>query len=150
MTEGVVEFNVAEFREMYPTITAQVATDAQLEMFFYEAEIFFNNTPQSCEKNVKKRKVILYLAVAHLATLQAQVNKGNMLVGRVSSASEGSVSVSSDYGVLSKNAKWWEQTPYGAKYWAITAQYRTGFYVITNFPMPVDRRGYPRNRFYNS
>ena len=147
MTDGVVEFDVVEFRSMYPKITA---TDAQLEMFFLEAELLFNNTPQSCVKDLKKRKIYLYLVVAHLATLQAEVDKGNTLVGRLSSASEGSVSVSSDYGTLGKNEKWWAQTPYGAKYWTLTAPFRTSLYVVTNFAMPVDRRGYPRNRFYNS
>lgn len=147
MTEGVVEFDVAEFRSMYPKITA---TDAQLEMLFYEAEILFPNGSNSCEKNLKKRKVMLYLIVAHLATLQAQIDSGNMLVGRLASASEGSVSVSSDYGTLSKDEKFWAQTLYGAKFWKMTAYYRTGVYVVTNFAMPVDRRGYPRNRFYNS
>lgn len=140
MAEGVVEFNVAEFREMYPTITVQVATDAQLEMFFLEAELLFNNTPQSCVKDLKKRKIYLYLVVAHLATLQSQVDAGNMLVGRLSSASEGSVSISSEYGTLGNSEKWWVQTPYGAKFWQMTAIFRTSLYVVTNFPMPVNRR----------
>lgn len=147
MPNGVVVFDVAEFRSMYPKITA---TDAQLEMFFLEAELLFNNTEHSCVKDVNKRKIYLYLIVAHLATLQAQVDAGNALVGRISSATEGSVSVSSDYGTLGKNEKYWAQTPYGAKYWALTAPFRTSLYVVSNFPMPVDRRGYPRNRFYNS
>lgn len=147
MTDNVVEFNVAEFREMYPKITA---TDAQLEMFFMEAELLFNNTKDSCVEDLNKRKIFLYLIVAHLATLQSQVDSGNTLVGRLSSATTGSVSVSSDYGTLGKNEKFWAQTPYGAKYWALTAQFRTSHYVITNFPMPVDRRGfYGRNRYYN-
>ena len=137
MTDNVVEFVVAEFRGMYPKITA---SDLQLESFFYEAELLFNNTSKSCEKDLKKRKVLLYMIVAHLATLQAQVDSGNMLVGRLSSASEGSVSVSSDYGTLSDGEKWWDQTPYGAKFWKMTAFYRTSHYIITNFPMPVNRR----------
>lgn len=147
MTNGVVEFDVAEFRAMYPNIKA---TDTQLEMFFLEAEMFFNNTPVSCEKDIKKRKLLLYLIVSHLATLQSQVDAGNMIVGRISSASEDVVSVSSEYGTLNKNEKYWVQTPYGAKYWQLTARYRTSLYVITNVAMPVDRRGLPRNRFYNS
>lgn len=141
MPDNVVEFVVAEFRGIYPNIKN---TDMQLQQFFMEAELFFNNTEQSCVKDIAKRKIYLYLIVAHLATLQAQVDSGNMLVGRLSSATEGSVSVASDYGVLGKNEKFWAQTPYGAKYWALTALFRTSVYVVNNFPMPVDRRGYPR------
>jgi len=147
MPNGVVEFNVAEFRELYPKITN---SDLQLEQFFLEAELLFNNTEKSCVKDVAKRKIYLYLIVAHLATLQAQLDGGNTLVGRLSSATTGSVSVSSDYGQLGKNEKFWVQTPYGAKYWMLTAQFRTSLYVVGNVAMPVDRRGYPRNRFYNS
>jgi len=85
MTDNVVEFVVAEFRELYPKITS---TDFQLESFFYEAELLFNNTDKSCVKDLKKRKILLYMIVAHLATLQAQVDSGNTLVGRLSSASD--------------------------------------------------------------
>lgn len=146
MADNVVEFDVAEFREWYPNIKA---TDAQLEMFFLEAELLFNNTKNSCVEDIKKRKIYLYLIVAHLATLQDQIDSGNTLVGRLSSATEGSVSVSSDYGTLGANEKFWAQTPYGAKYWALTAPFRTSHYVITNFSMPVDRRGYPSwNGYY--
>ena len=41
MTDNVVEFVVTEFRGMYPKITA---SDLQLESFFDEAELLFNNT----------------------------------------------------------------------------------------------------------
>lgn len=139
MTNNVVEFDVAEFRELYPKVKA---SDLQLESFFCEAELLFNNSSKSCIKDLKKRKILLYLIVAHLATLQAQVDAGNMLVGRLSSASEGSVSISSDYGTLGNSEKWWAQTPYGAKFWQLTAIYRTSAYVVTNFAMPVQRRGW--------
>ena len=137
MTDNVVVFDATEFRGMYPKITA---SDLQLQSFFYEAEILFNNTSKSCVQDLTKRKILLYMIVAHLATLQAQVDAGNMLVGRLSSASEGSVSISSDYGVLGSSEKWWVQTPYGAKFWQMTAMFRTSLYVVTNFAMPVNRR----------
>ena len=134
----VVEFVVAEFREMYPKITA---SDLQLESFFYEAELLFNNTSKSCVKDLKKRKVLLYMIVAHLATLFQKALAGNGLVGRLSSASEGSVSISSEYSVSQVGGeKWWSQTPWGADYWTLSAPYRVLNYVATNFPMPVNRR----------
>lgn len=145
MTNGVVVFDVAKFREMYPKIKS---TDAQLEMFFLEAEMLFNNTSHSCVKDLKKREILLYMIVAHLATLQSQVDDGNMIVGRISSASEDVVSVSSEYGTLNKNEKFWVQTPYGAKFWQLTSQYRTSLYVVTNVAMPVDRRSLYRRHGY--
>lgn len=148
MTDNVVVFDVAEFREDYPFF--QNVSDRQLNRFFKRAEnSFLKNTNDSCIEDLEERKDLLYLIVAHLATLFQQAESGNTLVGRISSATQGSVSVSSDYGTLGKNEKWWVQTKWGADYWAATAQYRTSQYVITKFPMPVDRRGYPRNRFYN-
>ncbi|KAG1434388.1 hypothetical protein G6F55_014548 [Rhizopus delemar] len=51
------------------------------------------------------------------------------LVGRVSSATEGSVSVSSDYSAPAGSAQWYLQTPYGAMYWEATAWLRVGRYV---------------------
>ena len=138
MTDNVVEFVVAEFREEYPFFSE--LTDTQLSSLFRKACLRLRNDAKSCVKDIEVRKEFLYLIVAHLATLQSQVDAGNMLVGRLSSASEGSVSISSEYGTLGSSEKWWVQTPYGAKFWQMTAIFRTSLYVVTNFPMPVNRR----------
>lgn len=133
---GVVEFDIAKFREIYPNIKA---TDAQLQMYFVESSMLLNNTEQSCVTNLAEREVLLFLLVAHMATLQGRVEAGNDSVGRLSSASEGSVSVSFENGQTTLSDKWFQQTPYGAKYWALTAKYRSFMYVATNFAMPVKR-----------
>jgi hypothetical protein len=137
MSDNVVVFNPTEFKEIYPEFGT--FSDVRLTWFFNKAELLFNNTKQSCIKDLRKRKILLYLATAHIAQLQKQVDSGNTLVGRVSSASQGSVSIGSDYGALGKDEKWWVQTPYGAEFWQMTAMYRTSIYVVTNFAMPVDR-----------
>lgn len=149
MTDGVVEFDVAEFREEYPFFSK--LTDTQLNSLFRKACLRLRNDAKSCVKDIYVRNEFLYLIVAHLATLFQKALDGNSLVGRISSASEGSVSVSSEYSVSQGGGeKWWSQTPWGADYWTSSAPYRVPNYVTTNFAMPVDRRGYPRNRFYNS
>jgi hypothetical protein len=52
------------------------------------------------------------------------------IVGRISSASQGSVSVQAEFDAnQNPSASWYLQTPYGAAYWSATAQFRTGFYV---------------------
>lgn len=133
---GVVVFNVNKFRDIYPSLKA---TDAQLSMYFVEATMLLNNTEQSCVKSLVEREVLLFLLVAHFAVLQQRIDGGNEAVGRVASASEGSVSVSLDNGQATLSDKWYQQTPYGAKYWALTAKYRSFLYVVTNIAMPVRR-----------
>ena len=87
---GVVIFDVAKFREIYPKITA---TDAQLQSYFVESTMLMNNTEQSCVQNLSERELLLFLLVAHIALLQGRIDSGNDSVGRIASASEGSVSV---------------------------------------------------------
>ncbi|MDE1486080.1 DUF4054 domain-containing protein [Xenorhabdus bovienii] len=132
----IVELDIKKWRELYSNITA---TDAQLEMYFVEATMLLNNTEHSCVKNLKEREMLLYLLMAHIATLQNNADAGNNSVGRASSASEGSVSISLDYGTTSDSEKWYIQTPYGAKYWQLTARYRSFLYVIGQMPMRVRR-----------
>lgn len=134
--DGVVVFDPAEFRALYPSITA---TDLQLEMYFAMAETFLDNTPCSVVKNEESRKRMLYLLVAHIATLTGMAEKGNPVVGRISSATEGTVSVSLDYGTMGNNERWYLQTPWGAMYWQLTKKYRSAVYRLGNAPMPVQR-----------
>lgn len=133
---AVVVFDPVEFRELYPAISA---TDAQLDMFFVMAEGFLDNSDCSIVKDVKSRKIMLYLLVAHLATLNQQTEAGNAVVGRVSSASEGTVSISLDYGQMGNNERWYLQTPYGSTYWQMTKRYRSMLYRMGKAPMPVNR-----------
>lgn len=132
----VVVFDVAEFRALYPSI---VATDQQLEDYFAMAETFLDNTRCSVVKDLAARKRMLYLLVAHIATITGMAEKGNPVVGRISSATEGSVSVSLDYGTMGNNERWYLQTPWGAMYWQLTKKYRSAVYRLGIAPMPVQR-----------
>ena len=51
------------------------------------------------------------------------------LVGRITSATEGSVSVSTQFDVPPGSAQWFAQTLYGAEFWTATAAYRTMRYL---------------------
>lgn len=137
---GVVVFDPVEFRELYPTIQA---TDEQLEMYFEMAETFLDNTKCSVVKDLGARKRLLYLLVAHIATLAGQAEKGNNVVGRVSSATEGTVSIGLDYGTMGNNERWYLQTPWGAMYWQLTKKYRSAVYRLGLRPMPVQRTYFP-------
>jgi len=84
-------------------------------------------------QNIKSRQILLGLLTAHIAALNAPLNgnAASTLVGRITSATEGSVSVSVAYPEVA-GAEWFNQTRYGAMFWTATKQYRTAQY----FPGP--------------
>lgn len=73
---------------------------------------------------------LLNLMVAHICQLLFGANgeAPSPLVGRISGATEGSVSVQTDFPTTA-NAAWYNQTPFGAAFWAATAPYRTMRYI---------------------
>lgn len=137
--DGVVVFDVEKFREAYPSAKG---TDTQLNNAFIKAGMLLRNDKHSCVCNLAEREMLLFLLVAHMDMLQSNIDEGNSAVGRASSASEGSVSVSLDYGTATNGEKWYTQTPYGAEYWALTSRYRSFLYTLGVAPMPVWRGGY--------
>ncbi|HFC6390697.1 TPA: DUF4054 domain-containing protein [Neisseria lactamica] len=120
-----VVFDKARFQTAYPEVRA---ADAQLEMWFAQAESLLDNTGRSIVKKPEEREMLLFLLVRHFAALNERAAQGG-LVGRIASASEGSVSVSADMGAVGGNAAWYLQTPHGATYWQLTAKYRRFRYV---------------------
>lgn len=122
---SAVVFDKARFQTAYPEVRA---ADAQLEMWFAQAESLLDNTDRSIVKKPEEREMLLFLLVRHFAALNERAAQGG-LVGRIASASEGSVSVSADMGAAIGNAAWYLQTPYGATYWQLTAKYRRFRYV---------------------
>ncbi|HFC6382035.1 TPA: DUF4054 domain-containing protein [Neisseria lactamica] len=120
-----VVFDKARFQTAYPEVRA---ADAQLEMWFAQAESLLDNTGRSIVKKPEEREMLLFLLVRHFAALNERAAQGG-LVGRIASASEGSVSVSADMGAVGSNAAWYLQTPHGATYWQLTAKYRRFRYV---------------------
>lgn len=136
MADGIVVFSISEFRDLYPSVSA---TDAQLNSYFKMAETFLDNTPCSIVKDLDARKNMLYLLTAHIAVLTGQAEAGNPVVGRISNATEGTVSVGLDYGTMGNNERWYLQTPWGAMYWQLTKKYRSATYRLGITPMPVQR-----------
>ena len=144
---GVVAFDSAAFLVRYPEF-ASINTDL-LSAFFDEATLIVNNTQSSKVKGLTERKVLLWLLTAHLT----EINQGtdgsgpSGMVGRVSSASEGSVSVGSSWA-SSSASQWYDQTGYGAEFWALTAKYRRMHYVPgQSNPASRYTRGYFRRGF---
>ena len=113
---GVVVFDPAEFKEMYPQFAE--ATDASLQTIFGGACLLLDNTPSSIVTDLTERKTLLYMLTCHIATLK---ENGNFAAGIITSASEGKVSVSMQ---PFQNANWYMMSPCGLMYWQATAKYR--------------------------
>ncbi|RKS87327.1 uncharacterized protein DUF4054 [Orbus hercynius] len=122
----IVEFDVEEFRLVYPMFAdKEKFNDTMLEFSFSKAETYVNNTKCGYVKNLTTRKIMLYMLTAHIVTLQAQAINGEWYAGVMSSATEGSVSISmATHNITPRNA-WYLKTPFGAEYWEMTSKYRT-------------------------
>jgi len=130
MTTGVVSFDLALFQARFPEFSSVPNEATLFPLYFNEAGLILNNTENSRVVNVEERQPLLYLLTAHIAFLNGGYNgKPRQIVGRISDATEGSVSVSSDMGTVPFNAAWFQQTPYGAQFWQMTAKYRS-FLVV--------------------
>lgn len=129
-TTGVVTFDYAAWSARYPALSQNV--DAGLaQSYFDEATLYLSNTACSPVRDTTKRALLLGLLVSHLATLYLPQAQGGQsgLVGRVSSATRGSVSIGSDMGSQQERAAWFNQTQYGASFWAATRYLRQARYV---------------------
>lgn len=127
---AIAVFNSSTFLLRYPEFNT--LPEPLLQSYFDEAGVYLNNTDCSLVTNVTTRGVYLNMLTAHIAALYGGTN-GNApsgIVGRINSATEGSVSVGADMSGQPGSAAWYQQTPYGAAYWQVTAQYRTARPVL--------------------
>jgi len=129
-TTPLVTFNYATWVARYPEFsTVQQATAQE---YFNEATLYVNNTPASLlAGNLSTLAMVLNMVTAHIASLSALGPDGQLastLVGRISNATEGAVSVGTDFQVPG-SAAWFAQTRYGIAAWQALAQYRTARYV---------------------
>lgn len=124
--DNVVVFNAEEFKTLYPEF-ANVPNET-LQNYFNAATLLCDNTPQSLVTDIAERKMLLYMLVCHIATLK---ERGNAIVGTITSAAEGKVNVSVTPLV---NANWYQSTACGALYWQATAKYRRGIRYVKYCP----------------
>lgn len=134
---AVAVFDYTKWAAMFPYLATPRGgvTQPIAEGFFTIAELLFANDDCSPIKDPDKRLVFLNYIVAHLARLAGYpIDAGGAaapdgMVGRVSSATEGTVSISSDYGAVRESEAWWIQTPEGATFWQLTRAFRTARYI---------------------
>lgn len=127
-----VVFDPAAFKARYPEFAA--VADPLLSACFGEAGLYLSNADDSPVQNVTRRAVLLNMLTAHIAALGGALSSDGQPrpVGRVSSATEGSVSASMEYLAPGSSA-WFAQTQYGAAFWQATTSLR-GFRYI---PQPT-------------
>jgi hypothetical protein len=124
---AVVVFDEVAFKARYPEFNA--LTSPVLAAYFTEATIYLNNTETSPVTDEAQRAILLNMLVAHIAFLNSSSSANSGLVGRIASATEGSVSVTTDVGPMTGSQAWFMQSRYGAAYWQATAPYRTFRYA---------------------
>lgn len=127
---AVAVFDYALWAARYPELA--ISVDASLAgAYFLEAGLYLDNSDCSPVVDVGTRLALLNMIVAHIARLNATIGgqAPSGLVGRISSATQGSVSVSVDGGPMSDAGAWFQQTTYGAAFWRASAAYRTMHYV---------------------
>lgn len=133
---AVAVFDYAQFSALFPELANGGVTEPVASSLFGVAGLLLDNTDCSPVQDVAARLTMLNYVVAHLASLGGYplppggtIPAPSGIVGRVSSATEGSVSVSSDYGAVRENEAWWLQSQYGATFWQLTRSLRTMRYV---------------------
>ena len=127
----IVAFNYASWIARYPEFAGVSEPTAQ--EYFNEATIYHANNGGGPVATAVLQSALLNMLTAHIAARYATVGgvAPSSLVGRIASATQGSVTVAADYGTTtSEQEAWYNQTKYGADYWRATAQFRTFRNVI--------------------
>lgn len=165
---GAVSFNYPEWAALFPELA--YITQSQAQLYWGLANLYVDNTPPpptapagppaplvwvcsvfwnnagpiiTDDSVGGSLDTLLNLATAHIAAVLSPAANGaaaSTLVGRINAATTGSVNVSAEMNYPPGSASWWNQTKYGAMFWAATAQYRSFQYVAA----PVRFAGFYR------
>lgn len=134
-----VAFVYSQWLLQYPVFAA--VPQATVEALVPLAEQYWRNDGTSPATTEALQRQLLYLMVAHVVMLSVGTTGSNPsgLVGPVTTATEGSVSVGTNWPVTPASA-WFLQTQYGALFWQLCAPFRTMHYragvrpVFSPFP----------------
>lgn len=129
---AVVVFDYSVWAARYPELASSVSSTLA-GIYFNEATLYLDNSDTSIVTDITVRATLLNMLTAHIAALNAVLNgqASSPIVGRISNASEGSVSVQTQNDYPPGTVQWYQQTKYGAAYWGASARYRTARYVPT-------------------
>jgi hypothetical protein len=127
---GMVIFDYDEWLYRFPVF--QYVDPDRAQRYFDGACVLHPNDGSGPITDIPSQTTALYLLTAHLAQLagasgaSGAAGAPSWLSGRISSASQGPISISTE-GFQFKGGLggWYGSTPYGAMYWAMMAKYRT-------------------------
>jgi hypothetical protein len=143
---GVAVFDPVVFLARYPEFTAAYNANPSLfPSLFAEAGLYLNNTDCSIVQDVNLRGLLLNMLTAHIAFIGGVLNADGQPkpVGRVSGASQGSVSAQFDYPATQPGSgEWFAQSQYGIAFWQATSCYRGMQYS----PQPTRVEGFTGTR----
>lgn len=147
-TTNGVSFNYQAWIGRYPEFAN--ISEPMAVGFFNEAQLYYNN--QGWPGSLPNALTLLNMLTAHIAWLYAPRDDSNNpastgqnaspLVGRISNASEGSVSVQTELTSSdSPSRDFFAQTKYGLSYWQATLNFRVAHYRarptrVINGPFP--------------
>ncbi len=140
-----VTFSYAGWVALYPEFVA--VPQAQAQGYFDLSTTLLRNDGTSPVPTTALQLQLLNLLTAHMAKLFAPASQGGQgagIVGRIANASEGSVSVQTEYSSqISDSEAFYIQTAYGALYWQMTAAFRQGPRYRVPYSNPAVVPGFP-------
>lgn len=129
---ALVVFDYDLWIARYPEFAA--VSEALADEYFAEACVYLDNTACSLvpyepdsDPAVTTRRTFLNMITAHIAALNQPGSSA--IVGRIESAGEGTVNVTSKLEGDNQGRAFWSQTKYGLSYWQASSAYRTMRYV---------------------
>lgn len=125
----IVTFDYPAWKALFPAFAT--VTEPVAQSYFDLATTVHRNDGGGPVPTAAIQSNLLNLLTAHIAQLMQPLASGQGgLVGRVASATEGSVSVQAAYSNnVSEQMAWFVQTQYGAMYWTATAPFRSARYI---------------------
>lgn len=126
-------FDFAAWQAMFPQFAAM--PEAVAQGYFDVAFEMFGSTPCAqcfAQPSDGSQSTPLSYLTAHIATLMGTNAAGQPntpLVGRVNTATQGSVSVGAEMPNQPHGAAWYQQTQAGAMFWVLTAKCRQAQYA---------------------
>lgn len=131
-----VTFNYSNWLVAYPQFS-NVAEPQITGPVLALAEVYCRNDGGGPINDTNTQTQALGLMVAHVAQLMygSTTQPVSPIVGRVSSASQGSVSVSADFPQGSPEAAWYNQTQYGAMFYQLIKAVTRGRYFAKTTPL---------------
>lgn len=127
---AIVAFDYNSFISQYPEFAYIQAP--QVETYWNIATIYCRVDGGGPVPTAALVTSLANMLTAHIAYLFAPSPSGipnSTIVGRISNASEGSVSVGVENQYPPGTPQWYQQSKYGSLYWAATAPYRTMRYI---------------------